>query len=261
MPYESPASILYDSNGLEMAVSGGLSVPAGTQGWLMAGINTTNTASYLRVDSAGALQITGSISTVAAGTQTVTGTVAIQGLTNVSGALPVFLSASNLLTITGAITVANTPTVVQGNAGSIGQSWFTRLTDGAAALGVIANPLFVTGSVTTTPTGVQTVTGSVAISGVANVRQFGNPTAVLTNVASSITSVTILASNANRKQAIIYNDSTKKLYLKFGATASTTSFTILVFRDSYYEVPGNYSGIIDGIWDAVNGSARVTEIT
>ena len=86
--------------------------------------------------------------------------------------------------------------------------------------------------------------------------------ATLSNVASSATNVTVLAANANRKGAIIVNDSTAYLYLKFGATATTSSYTVKLYPDDYYEVPEPvYVGIIDGIWSAANGSARVTELT
>lgn len=87
------------------------------------------------------------------------------------------------------------------------------------------------------------------------------PTGTLSNVASSATSVTLLAANVARQGATIYNDSTQVLYAKFGATASATSFTVLMVAAAYYEVPFGYTGIIDGIWASANGNARVTEIT
>lgn len=86
-------------------------------------------------------------------------------------------------------------------------------------------------------------------------------TSVLANVAGSASSVTLLASNAARLAATIDNDSTAILYAKFGVTASTSSFTVKVPAGAYYEVPGNYTGIIDGIWASATGSARVTELT
>jgi len=86
-------------------------------------------------------------------------------------------------------------------------------------------------------------------------------TATLTNVNSSATTVTVLASNASRKGAQIFNDSTQVLYLKFGATASTSSYTVQLAASAYYEVPAGYTGIIDGIWASANGAARVTEET
>lgn len=81
------------------------------------------------------------------------------------------------------------------------------------------------------------------------------------NVASSASNVTLLASNASRLGATIYNDSTAILYVKLGATASTTSYAAQMATLSYYEVPFGYTGIIDGIWASANGNARVTELT
>jgi hypothetical protein len=82
-----------------------------------------------------------------------------------------------------------------------------------------------------------------------------------TSVAGSATSVSLLASNANRKGATFSNDSTATLYLKLGATASTTSYTLKMTTDAYYEVPFGYTGAIDGIWSAAAGNVRITELT
>jgi hypothetical protein len=61
---------------------------------------------------------------------------------------------------------------------------------------------------------------------------------------------------------MIYNDSNQVLYLKFGATASATSFTVYMLPGAYYEQTDQcYTGVIDGIWASANGNARVTEIT
>lgn len=87
-------------------------------------------------------------------------------------------------------------------------------------------------------------------------------TATLTNVADQATNITVLAANTARLGAAIYNDSTSTLYLKYGATATTSSFTVKMYPDDYHEVFGGYTGIIDGIWDVnASGSARVTELT
>lgn len=82
-------------------------------------------------------------------------------------------------------------------------------------------------------------------------------------VADAATSTTILAANASRKGASVYNDSTEALYLLVGAgTASPTVFTALVSPGGYYEVPFGYTGILVGIWAAnASGSARVMEFT
>jgi len=80
-------------------------------------------------------------------------------------------------------------------------------------------------------------------------------TGTASTVAGSASSVTLLASNANRLGATIFNDSTAALYIKLGATASATSFAIKVLQDDYYEVPFQYTGIIDGIWASATGNA------
>jgi len=84
-------------------------------------------------------------------------------------------------------------------------------------------------------------------------------TATLANVASSASSVTLFAASASVKARTIYNDSTAVLYVKFGATASATSYTVQLAAGDYYEFPQPcYGGVVDGIWAAANGNARVT---
>jgi hypothetical protein len=82
------------------------------------------------------------------------------------------------------------------------------------------------------------------------------------NVASSATDITILASNASRVGATIYNDSTAVLYVLLSNATSTTSlFTVKVASGGYYEVPFGYTGIVTGFWASATGNARVTEMT
>jgi hypothetical protein len=103
---------------------------------------------------------------------------------------------------------------------------------------------------------VQPITGTVSTE--INRSEFGSPI----SVSSSITSTALLQSNINRTGVTIYNDSTANLYLKLaGGTVSINNFTVKIRPDGYYEVPFNYSGIILGIWDAVNGFARITEFS
>ena len=86
-------------------------------------------------------------------------------------------------------------------------------------------------------------------------------TSTLSNVAASASNVTVLAANANRLGAIVFNDSSAQVYIKFGATASSTSFTYRMEAYSTLEVPFGYYGQIDGIWTSATGSARVTELS
>ena len=87
-------------------------------------------------------------------------------------------------------------------------------------------------------------------------------TATLTNATGSATSATILAANTSRMGVILVNDSTATLYLKFGATASATSFTYKLDPGMTWEMAAPlYTGAIDGIWTAAAGAARITEQT
>ncbi len=91
-------------------------------------------------------------------------------------------------------------------------------------------------------------------------------TGAQTIVAGSATPVTILAANASRKGAMVYNDSSAVLYLLLGAgTASATVHTVQLMGGQYYEVPlcsgGVPTVILTGLWASATGSARVTELT
>jgi len=88
-------------------------------------------------------------------------------------------------------------------------------------------------------------------------------TSAVTSVAAAAASTSLLVSNTARRGATIFNDSaTANLYIKLGATASLTSFTVKITFGGYYELPyPAYTGAIDGIWDAAVGSARITELT
>lgn len=89
----------------------------------------------------------------------------------------------------------------------------------------------------------------------------GSSTATLSNVNDSNTNQTLLASNSGRKGVTCQNDSTSSLFLKYGATATSTSYTVKVPPGSYWEMPQPpYTGQIDGIWSAdASGAARLTE--
>jgi hypothetical protein len=86
-------------------------------------------------------------------------------------------------------------------------------------------------------------------------------TPTTTSVASSATSVTVLAANANRKGVSFSNISTAKLYLSFATPATTAN--------CFIEVPAGAFLLLDqqlivvsaiyGIWASANGTVQVTE--
>ncbi len=88
-------------------------------------------------------------------------------------------------------------------------------------------------------------------------------TSSVTSVVSAAVSTSILASNTNRRMAIMVNDTDKNAYVKLGATASTTSFSYKLTPGQTLELPiPVYTGAIDAIWDtSPTGSMRVTEIS
>jgi hypothetical protein len=115
-----------------------------------------------------------------------------------------------------------------------------------------------TAAVATDPALVVTVSPNNTISA----KETRSSTGTNTSVAGSSSNTTILAANANRLGATIQNETNKNLYLRLGTPASTTNYTVLMVKNSYYEVPFNYTGIITGIWESgVSGNARVTELT
>lgn len=87
-------------------------------------------------------------------------------------------------------------------------------------------------------------------------------TATPSNVNGSASSVTILASNTNRKNASVFNDSSAVLYLLWGSgTASVTNYTVQIASGQYYELPNQpiFTAQLTGIWSSATGTARVTE--
>lgn len=88
-------------------------------------------------------------------------------------------------------------------------------------------------------------------------------TATKTNVTSVTTSTTLLSANVNRRAALIFNDSTSLLYISLGTGAtSISSFSVRIAAGTLYvlDIP-LWTGAVTGLWSAVNGAARVTDIS
>lgn len=86
-------------------------------------------------------------------------------------------------------------------------------------------------------------------------------TPTTTSVASSATSVLILASNANRKGLSIANNSTSVLRLAFNVAATTANAFIVLQPKSFILLDQQLivTNAIYGIWESANGTAQVTE--
>lgn len=242
------------------------------------------------IDGSGNLQPFSGTSTVSGpnvtvsnfpGTQPISGTVTANQGTPGVGAWPVLAAQSGTWNITnisgtvslptGASTAAKQPAL--GTAGSASSDVIT--VQGIASMTPFASSQSGTWNITnisgtiSLPTGAATSanqsTEITSLSTIATNTGVAPHTATsaVTSVASSATTVTILASNSGRKQAAVYNDSTQILYLKLGTTASVTSYTVQIPANGYYELPGVtvYTGEIDGIWASANGNARITELS
>ena len=198
-------------------------------------VTTGGTASLGAVTvTSGTVNIAGTVTTTGGGTTPVSGTVGVSGTVPISGTVGVSGTVPVSGNIGGTVLASNLPTTVDTNSGNKSASTlrFVLATDQPA----ITTPM---------PT-----------------KEIRAATPTQSSVADTASSTTLLASNSSRLGATIYNDSTVTLYLKLGATASTTSFTVAMAASAYYEVPFGYTGVIDGIWASdASGSARITELT
>lgn len=82
-----------------------------------------------------------------------------------------------------------------------------------------------------------------------------------TSVTAATTNIQLLAANASRKGATIWNNSTASLYIELGATASANAYAAKLDPAGYYELPFGYTGVIAGLWTAANGNALIREFS
>lgn len=116
---------------------------------------------------------------------------------------------------------------------------FVRLSDGSSAIATL--PVSIAATVATKET------------------RSSTPSQTSPSVTTSSTS--ILASNANRLWATIYNEAGSTCLVKLWATASATSYSVPVAVGGYYEVPFQYTWAIDWIVASGTATLRVTELT
>lgn len=80
-------------------------------------------------------------------------------------------------------------------------------------------------------------------------------------IASSVAAVTLREPYAHRVGLLIYNDSNANLYVKYGPTATSTDFTLLIGPGGLWSMPWPiYAGLVTGAWSAAQGGAQVTEL-
>lgn len=188
---------------------------------------------------------------------TFTGTIALaEGPSNTAATLRT-TAANNLLvdgsTVTQPISAASLP-----------------LPAGAATSALQTQPGVDIGDVTinnaagASAVNIQDGGNSITVDGSVTANPTRPSTGTRTQIADTTVEGVILASNANRLGAQIYNDSTVELVLGLGTTVVTTSnYTVKIFPNGYYEVPAEFTGQIRGLWptDPATGGAKVTELT
>jgi hypothetical protein len=86
---------------------------------------------------------------------------------------------------------------------------------------------------------------------------------VVSAVAQTVVSTTLLAANPARRAASFMNDSPGFLYLKLGLGALTSSYTVKIGPNGFYEI--QHPGVtvdVTGVWGAAGpGFCYVTELT
>lgn len=305
MSGQSPASVLYSSDGYELAVVGGALFEPGTRAIIGAGFDGANTRMILTdingrqivnqglpntltnawpvklTDGYGNLfgepnnpiYITGSIAATnpSVGTD---GAAALGFDTQVGGKVSTTLPSytnGNLdalsLTTTGLLRVDGYTGIFDSHAVTLTGSAFPAYAEFMGGAVTTAAPTYTNNTVNALSLDIagnlrviaNQGTSPWVISGTVTTNKAG--TSSVTSVASSATNTTLLAANANRIFASVYNNSSKQVFIKLGTTASAASFSILLMPNSYWEVPNDWTGQIDAIWSAANGSALITELT
>lgn len=79
---------------------------------------------------------------------------------------------------------------------------------------------------------------------------------------SNLTSTVLLNSNISRGFASFYNEGSEEILIKLGSTAASSSYSLKVYPNGYFELPSSpvYTGVIEAISVSTNVIVRITEI-
>ncbi len=186
-------------------------------------------------------------------TQNVGGTVNVG---NWPGLLPVSLSVMPTTPVTGTFWPA-----VQPVSGSVSVGNFPASQTVTGTFWQATQPISIASMPSTPVTGTfwpatQPVSGSVIVTNLPGPAT----TATVARVTVGATVVTLLASNPNRRRAIIFNE-TGTLRVKLGANAGLADYTyeVLSSAGNNRQDVDNYSGVITGIKVSGSGAVQVTE--
>jgi len=254
------------------SVSGTVAVTQSTSPWVVSGTVTSNQGTPNSLANSWPITITdgyGNIQGSAVNPVYVQGNITANN-SSVGADNAAFLSFDTQ--VGGKVTTA-APTYTNGNLSALSLTTLGGLRidgvyAGATATSTATDMMVSGGYVTTAaPSYTNATLNALSLDTSGNLRVTGFVTtnkassSAVTSTSASTSSVTILASNATRVGATVFNTSSKVMYVKLGATASTSSFTTQLFANSYWEVPNDYTGVIDAVWAGTGGAAIVTELT
>ena len=187
------------------------------------------------VTSSGGLIVT--LSTVAP-TYNLPMVSASSGLVQISGS-PTIVSASS-----GLVQISGSPTIVSASSGLVQISGSPTIVSASSGLVQISG----------------TATIVSASSGLVQVFRMPSTAGTVSFVADTTTNTTLKSASTSGSGVSVHNDSSAVLYLKCGATATSSDWTVRLVQYSYWESPYAYVGRVDGIWptDPGDGGAHVT---
>lgn len=251
MSFESPISVLYNADGNEIALSQSQVINNASQpGLVMAGSGSDGRAYFFRVSNAGELFITGSIATTSA----VSASIIVGGWQrDVTGSMKVDGWG---LTVTGNMNLAAWGTNVTGTVNLVPSA---SIIVGGWQSGVTASTIV--GGFAAGVSGTNIIGGWAQLV-TASTREIGASTTTVSAAISSLTSFILLSATPGRTRAAFFKEGGGICYIKLGAVASATSYTVALTANGYYELPDNYTGRVDIIFSTIPASSilRVTEI-
>lgn len=177
----------------------------------------------------------------------------------------------NPVPVTGTVTANTgltqplTDTQLRASAVPVSLSSLPALPTGSNTIGAISNTSF------TANAGTNLNTSLLALESGGNLASINNKlnsqvvsSSTVTTVNAVASDTTLLASNANRKGFIIFNNSTAILYILLASgTSSNTNFSILLNQNESLIIDNTclYTGVVKGIWASATGDCKVTEFS
>lgn len=223
----------------------------------------------VRGNTTNGMLVYGSVQAVATPNQSVSGTVgaSLIGLSpvfvsnfpvseNVNGSVISFQGGTWNVFVAGSVATVGAAVANQSVSGTVGASIIGQLPAGTAVLGSIAalqvtNPWVVTGSVQAVQVGTQ----------ITSILSQTTGTSSTYAVKSSVTAVSIMAANANRRGGTIFNNTSTMSFVQLGTVVTSSLYTLKMADQGYYELPFGYTGVVGGITASNAGIWTVTEFT